>query len=211
MMHAMRRVEGKVALVMGGGQQAGHDTGNGRAVSQVFAREGAHVAVVDRDIASAQATVDLIAADGGTAFAVAADVTSEREVAAAVEACRSRWGRIDILHNNVGIAIAAGDAPIAELDIDVYDRHDGREPSGNGAGLPPGDSDHARSAVRRCPDDLVDRRDHELPIGDVSDLEVRGARPHQACRHLERVLRDPGQRHPAGPPRDPDGDRASRA
>ena len=56
-MHAMRRVEGKVALVMGGGQQAGHDTGNGRAVSQVFAREGAHVAVVDRNIASAQATV----------------------------------------------------------------------------------------------------------------------------------------------------------
>ena len=121
-MHAMRRLEGKIALVMGGGQQAGDDTGNGRAVSQVFAREGAHVAVVDRDIASAQETVDLIAAAGGTGFAVAADVTSEREVVAAVEACRSRWGRIDILHNNVGVAIAAGDAPIAELDIDVYDR-----------------------------------------------------------------------------------------
>jgi len=107
---------------MGGGQQAGHDTGNGRAVSQVFAREGALVAVVDRDLASAQDTVDLITTDGGTAFAVAADVTNERDVVAAVEACRSRWGHIDILHNNVGIAIAAGDAPIAELDIDVYDR-----------------------------------------------------------------------------------------
>ena len=132
-------------------------------------------------------------------------MTSEREVAAAVEACRSRWGRIDILHNNVGIAIAAGDAPIAELDIDVYDRMM---------------AVNLRGMVLACRQVTPIMRAQQsgvvltissigaimnYTIGDVSDLEVRGARPHRR-RHLERVLRDPGQRHPAGPPRYPDGD-----
>jgi NAD(P)-dependent dehydrogenase (short-subunit alcohol dehydrogenase family) len=119
---AARRLVDKVALVIGGGQLRGQDTGNGRAVAQTFARHGAHVAVVDRDRDSAQATVDLIVGEGGDAFAVQADVTSERDTLNAVAECSRRYGRIDVLHNNVGVSAAAGDAPIAELDIGAFDR-----------------------------------------------------------------------------------------
>src|SRR5919197_576553 len=117
-----KRLPKKVALVIGGGQLPGRDTGNGRAVAQLFARHGACVAVVDRDLESARETAALIAGEGGEAFATRADVTSEPDVVAAVRACCDRYGRIDILHNNVGVGAAAGDAPIAELDIDAFDR-----------------------------------------------------------------------------------------
>ncbi len=117
-----RRLAGKVALIFGGGQLPGQDTGNGRAVAQTFARHGALVAVVDRDLDSAQETVDLIAEAGGEGFAFRADVTREADIVGSVHACRERYGRIDILHNNVGVSQAAGDAPIAEVEADAFDR-----------------------------------------------------------------------------------------
>lgn len=116
------RLAGKTALIIGGGQTPGQATGNGRAVSRVLARHGARVAVVDRDLGSAEESVELIRNAGGDAFAVQADVTGEASVAAAVNACRERYGRIDILHNNVGVSVTAGDAPIADLDTDAFDR-----------------------------------------------------------------------------------------
>src|SRR4029077_17870916 len=95
------RVEGKAAIVVGGGQTRGETVGNGRATAIVLGREGAHVCVVDRALASAQETVDLITKDGGRAWAFAADVTREDDVARLMAAARERFGRIDILHNNV--------------------------------------------------------------------------------------------------------------
>ncbi len=107
------RLENKVAIVVGGGQTLGETMGNGRAVALTFAREGATVLVVDRDLASADETVAMIAQAGGTASAFPADVTREDDVAAIPKACVERYGRIDVLHNNVGRS--EGDAPTTEL------------------------------------------------------------------------------------------------
>ncbi|MCI2419542.1 SDR family oxidoreductase [Saccharopolyspora sp. K220] len=116
------RLSGKVAMVVGAGQTPGRTIGNGRATAILFAREGARVVAVDRDLDAAQATVDQIGAEGGEAFAVQADVTSETDITAMIAACVDRWNRLDILHNNAGISIAGGDAPISEIDAAAFDR-----------------------------------------------------------------------------------------
>ena len=100
------RLEGKVAVIFGGGQVPGETVGNGRATAILFAREGCRVLVVDRDLGSAEETVGMITTEGGEAIAVRADVVVEDEVRSAIGAARARWGRIDILHNNVGISVA---------------------------------------------------------------------------------------------------------
>src|SRR5260370_25303478 len=117
-----KRVEGKAAVVVGGGQTPGQTVGNGRATAIVLGREGAHVCVVDRALASAQETVDLIAAEGGRAWAFAADVTREVDVERLMAAARERFGRIDILHNNVGASLALGDAVATALTEEAFDR-----------------------------------------------------------------------------------------
>ncbi len=116
------RVKGKIALLFGGGQTAGETIGNGRATALVLAREGATVVVVDRDLASAKETVAAIESEGGKASALACDVVDEAQVRATVEACRSQYGRIDILHNNIGASLALGDATATELEADAFDR-----------------------------------------------------------------------------------------
>ena len=116
------RVEGKVAVVLGGGQTPGETIGNGRATALLLAREGARVLVADRDLASAQATVDLIAGEGGESSALAADVTDEDSLQRLMAAAVERYGRLDILHNNVGASIALGDAPVTEITAEAYDR-----------------------------------------------------------------------------------------
>ena len=116
------RLEGKTAVIMGAGQSPGHGMGNGRATALLFAREGARVLCVDRDPAAAGATAEMIAGEGGEAAVFEADVTREAEVAAAVAGCRTRWGRLDILHNNVGISVAGGDADVTEISEEAFDR-----------------------------------------------------------------------------------------
>lgn len=98
------RLQGKVAIVVGAGQTPGETIGNGRATAILFAREGARVMLVDIRLDSAEETGERIAAEGGEAFAFAADATRAAECRAMAEACAARWGRIDVLHNNVGIA-----------------------------------------------------------------------------------------------------------
>lgn len=113
------RLEGKVAIVVGAGQTPGDEIGNGRATAVLFARHGAHVLAVDRDLASAQETREMIRSEGGEADAIEADITSEDHCRAIADAAR-RLGQVDILHNNVGIGI--GDAPAVELAQDAWRR-----------------------------------------------------------------------------------------
>ena len=116
------RVQGKVAVVVGGGQTPGETIGNGRATALLLAREGAQVVVVDRRLDSADETVALIRAEGGEAMAHAADVTDEAAVKGLIEAAVARFGYIHILHNNVGASIALGDARADEMTTEAFDR-----------------------------------------------------------------------------------------
>jgi NAD(P)-dependent dehydrogenase (short-subunit alcohol dehydrogenase family) len=116
------RLKKKVAMIVGAGQTPGMTMGNGRATSILFAREGARVWAVDRDLNSAEETVNMIKKEGGDAHAFAADVTEEASLKAAVEACLARWERIDILHYNVGFSLAGGDAMITEITTEAFDR-----------------------------------------------------------------------------------------
>ncbi len=118
------RLNDKIALVIGAGQSPGETpaVGNGRATSILFAREGARVLCVDRDPDSVEETATMIRKEGGEAAVAEADVTSEKAVKAAVDACVERWGRIDILHNNVGISVEGGDAEITEITTEAFDR-----------------------------------------------------------------------------------------
>ncbi len=96
------RLAARIALVCGAGS-SGPGWGNGKAAAVLFARHGASVAAVDVDIDAARETAALIEGEGGTALAIAADLTRSTDVARAVEETMSRFGRIDILHNNVGM------------------------------------------------------------------------------------------------------------
>lgn len=99
-------LEGKVAIVAGGGAR-GDGIGNGRASAILLARAGAKVFVVDRDEALAARTVEMIEAEGGAAAAHGADLTQEDQCETMVAAAVSRFGRLDVLDNNVGIGSSA--------------------------------------------------------------------------------------------------------
>ena len=117
----MLRLDGRVAILVGGGQTPGQTTGNGRACAITYARAGARVLVADRSFDAAAETVREIASEGGEAVAFEADVTSEEDLCAMIVAATSKWGRLDILHNNVGISVAGGDAEISEIESDAFD------------------------------------------------------------------------------------------
>jgi NAD(P)-dependent dehydrogenase (short-subunit alcohol dehydrogenase family) len=116
------RLKGKVAVVIGAGQSPGEGIGNGRATVLRFAQEGARILAVDRDLGSAEETAVLAQQEGAKCVAYAADVTREATLAATMEEAVRLWGRIDILHNNVGVSIAGGDKPILDLTEDAFDR-----------------------------------------------------------------------------------------
>jgi NAD(P)-dependent dehydrogenase (short-subunit alcohol dehydrogenase family) len=96
-------LEGKAAIVTGGGA-AGEGIGNGRAAAILLARAGARVLVVDRDLALAQRTVKMIEDEGGKAVAHEADLAFEGQCQAVVTAAVERFGRLDVVDNNVGIS-----------------------------------------------------------------------------------------------------------
>ena len=112
------RLEGKTAIVAGAGSR-GPGWGNGKAAAVLFAREGARVLAVDIDPAAAGDTCAIVAAEGGECSVAVADVTDEDAVAGAVEAAVSRYGGVDILHNNVGVVVGGG--PL-EIDAAEWDR-----------------------------------------------------------------------------------------
>lgn len=111
------RLKDKVAIVAGGGA-SGPVIGNGQATAILFAREGATVVVADAALERAQATVDLIAKEGGAASAVRADVSKAADCKAMVQAAVERYGRLDILDNNVGISVRADVLEVTEEQWD---------------------------------------------------------------------------------------------
>ena len=113
-------LDGRVAIIVGAGQTPGSTIGNGRASSLLLAREGARVVAVDRDLASAQETVAMVEAEGGTAVAVEADITREADCQAIPAAALDAFGRIDVLVNNVGIG--TGDSGATSLTEEAWDR-----------------------------------------------------------------------------------------
>jgi len=104
---------GQVAVITGAAN------GIGRATALAFAARGAKVVAVDRDAAGAEKIAQEIRGKGGTALAVAADVTKSTEVARYVKAATDAYGQIDCFFNNAGIEGKV--KPIAEYDEDVFD------------------------------------------------------------------------------------------
>lgn len=114
------RLAGKTAIVVGAGQTPGDTIGNGRATAILFAREGARVLAVDRNLASVEETATMIRAEGGECRAHVADATRDADCRGLSAACMSAFGRIDILHNNIGTG--AGDGSLSRLPEESWDR-----------------------------------------------------------------------------------------
>ena len=113
----MGRLSGKVAIVTGAGAQ-GPGWGNGKAVAVLFAREGASVLAADLRADAAAETCAIIEREGGVASPFIGDVSVAADVQAMVGACLDRYGKIDVLHNNVGIAALGGPVEVSEEDWD---------------------------------------------------------------------------------------------
>lgn len=116
----MGRLEQKIAVVVGAGQTPGETIGNGRATAIRFAEEGASVLLVDQNGESAEETLEMVEARGGTGSCFVADVTSEAACEAVTKTCVARYGRIDVLHNNIGIG--QNDRGPTSITTDVWDR-----------------------------------------------------------------------------------------
>jgi NAD(P)-dependent dehydrogenase (short-subunit alcohol dehydrogenase family) len=107
------RLRGKAAIVTGGG------AGIGKAISSLFAREKARVAVADIDLGAAQATASEIAENGGSALALRADVRSAGDVERMVRDTVAAFGRLDILVNNAGVGT---DGDVVQLPEEEWRR-----------------------------------------------------------------------------------------
>ncbi|MCP4329936.1 MAG: SDR family oxidoreductase [Alphaproteobacteria bacterium] len=114
----MGRVQDKVACVVGAGS-VGAGWGNGKAAAVLYAREGARVFAVDRNLQAAEETCSIIADEGGECAAHCADIADDEQIRAMVDGCIERYGRIDILHNNVGIVEVGG---LEEVESNDWDR-----------------------------------------------------------------------------------------
>jgi NAD(P)-dependent dehydrogenase (short-subunit alcohol dehydrogenase family) len=117
------RLAGRRIIVVGAGQRKTVDEappiGNGRAMSVLFAREGASVACIDAVKDAADATVDQIASEGGKAFADIVDVSDAAAIAPAVQRCADRLGGLDGLALNVGISQGL---PLQKMTVEAWDR-----------------------------------------------------------------------------------------
>ena len=114
-----KRLDGKVAIVTGGGAHEERELGTGRATCLCLAREGARVLVADRDEANAQRTVDEIQSEGGEATAFRGDSTLASDNEAMIAACVERYGAVHVLVNNVGFS---GLGNVADLDEETLRR-----------------------------------------------------------------------------------------
>jgi NAD(P)-dependent dehydrogenase (short-subunit alcohol dehydrogenase family) len=116
----VNRLKDKIAIVVGAGQQPGDTIGNGRAISILFAREGAKIMLVDKNLDSAKVTKSMIDKEGGESFTFEADIVNEDKCRQIGEKCLEIFGRIDILVNVVGIG--EGDKSVVKLTGESWDR-----------------------------------------------------------------------------------------
>ncbi len=107
------RLREKVAIVTGAGS-VGPGWGNGKATAVLFTREGAKVLAADLNLAAVEETKSIIDKEGGACTVHQADVSKADEVRAMVDHCIDVYGRIDILHNNVGIVDVGGPVDVSE-------------------------------------------------------------------------------------------------
>jgi NAD(P)-dependent dehydrogenase (short-subunit alcohol dehydrogenase family) len=112
------RLKNKVAIVTGAGS-GGPGWGNGKATAVLFAREGAKVFASDINLAAVEETKSIIDREGGICSIMKVDVSKTEEVKAMVDQCLKTYGRVDILHNNVGIVTVGGPVEISE---ETWDR-----------------------------------------------------------------------------------------
>jgi NAD(P)-dependent dehydrogenase (short-subunit alcohol dehydrogenase family) len=112
------RLKGKIGIVFGAGS-SGTGWGNGKAAAVAYAREGARVACMDLVHEAADETASIIVKEGGEAIAVAADVTDTTSIVHAVAQTIARFGRIDILHNNVGVTHMGGPVDLTEEQFEA--------------------------------------------------------------------------------------------
>jgi NAD(P)-dependent dehydrogenase (short-subunit alcohol dehydrogenase family) len=117
------RLKDKIAVIIGAGQSPGMTMGNGRATVLRFAQEGARILAVDRSLTSAQETAKIATEEYGAKEIIPfeADVCKESDLAAAIAFAKQKWGRIDILHYNVGISVAGKDGSPTEITEEAFD------------------------------------------------------------------------------------------
>jgi len=115
-----KRLDEKIAIVIGAGQQPGDTIGNGRAISILFSREGAKVMLVDKNLDRAKETKSMIDKEGGESFVFEADITKEDNCQRLANKCVDVYGKIDILVNNVGIG--TGDRKLVDLSEEAWDK-----------------------------------------------------------------------------------------
>jgi len=116
------RLKGKTAIIIGAGQSSGEGIGNGRATALRFAQEGARIMAVDRNLSSAEETASMVNKEGGDCITFEADVTKGVTLKSAVTAAHKHWGKIDILHYNVGVSLGGGDTTLLDFTEEVFDR-----------------------------------------------------------------------------------------
>src|SRR5262245_29662747 len=104
----MDRLKGKVAVIIGAGQSPGEEMGNGRATTIRFAQEGALILAVDLNENSARESLEMVGDPHLDAATCRADAADSASLGAAIDTAMNRWGRIDILHYNVGVSIMGG-------------------------------------------------------------------------------------------------------
>ncbi len=109
----MGRLDGQIAVITGAG------SGIGQGGARAFVREGATVGLLDRNAEALEATVAEL---GERAFPLVTDVTDEASVIAAFDEVRRRHGRLDVLYTCAAVQLIGEDAPVHELDTDVWDR-----------------------------------------------------------------------------------------
>lgn len=113
------RLQGKVAIIVGAGQSAGETVGNGRAVAERFAQEGAKLLLVDVNEEAAEVTRATTLPFSCDVSVLQADITLEDDCKTIAQTCMDRYGRIDILHNNVGRS--KGDRRTSDMDAGMWD------------------------------------------------------------------------------------------
>ena len=113
-----KRLENKIAIVIGAGQTPGDTIGNGRAISVLFAREGAKVILVDKSLEAAEETQKQIKQEKGESHPIKADIRNMDDCEAVVNKCMELYGRIDILVYNVGTGDEAKFISGAILPVD---------------------------------------------------------------------------------------------